>query len=269
MSRVRRYQNSELYERLAAEYVLGTLHGRALARFKKLLEERPYIQYSVDIWEKRFNSLGELQLVNSNMEIRPSAGVWEKIIAEVQTKQENSPGIFAQDHTKPAGLFARLGFWQAATVLSSLLLIFTVFMPMQKLMKSPAQQLGIIGAAPTFVAILESHENKPMMVTTGLQQQGLIQVRMGTMPDIPKSEDWMLWAIPKGGADPVPVGILQRDAMQTDLKITRKQWKENLQGIEMFGVTSEPRNAENGTPVLRIGGPSNPILYKGKCLEFT
>ncbi len=269
MSRVKRYQNPELYERLAAEFVLGTLHGRALARFKKLLEERPYIQYSVDTWEKRFNSLGDLQLTNVDNDVKPNAAVWKKIMAEVTSKQQHKSIAFEKGHSKAGGLFASLGFWKAATALSLLMFTVVIFMPMQNALQSPAQHTDIFGADPTFVAILESNEDKPMMVTTGIRKQGLIQVRMGAIPDIPKSEDWVLWAIPKGGASPVAIGILQRDALQTELRFTPKQWKEKLHETEMFGVSSQPRYSENSTPVLRIGGPSNPILYKGKCLEFT
>ncbi len=265
MSRVRRYQNPELYERLAAEYVLGTLHGRALARFKKLIAERPYIQYSVDIWEQRFNSLSDLQLVSNNKEIQPSAVVWKNIMAEIQPKRLNQPVATEQVLIKSGGLFARLGFWQAATAMLSLLLMVTIFAPIQ----DTTRDNGVTGVIPTFIAVLESDVAKPMMVTTGIRAQGLVQIRMGEMPKIPQSEDWMLWAIPKGGASPVPVGILQRDAMQTNLRFTQKQWKEKLQGTEMFGVTSQPRNFNNETPVLTIGGPKNPIMYKGKCLEFT
>lgn len=257
MPGIRRYQNPDLYEPLAAEYVLGTLKGGALKRFEQLLAERPYIQYSVDNWEKRFNSLGELQT-----EIKPSASVWKNIKAEIKadsrSQQPHQVGI-AESGVKSGGLLARLGFWQAATAALSILLTAAIMMPGQV-------RTTINSAEPTFVAILESQADKPMMVTTGMRKEGIIKVRMGEMPDIPQSEDWVLWAIPKNGGAPVHVGALQRDTMQTDFKVSRQKWAEKFQDVEMFGVTSEPRATETTSHEDK---PTTPIMYQGKCLEFT
>ena len=104
------------------------------------------------------------------------------------------------------------------------------------------------------------------MYTTGLKEAGLVEVRMAEMPKIPENEDWVLWAIPKNGATPVAVGTLLRDSMQTRIELTEQQWQQKMNGAEVFGVTSEPRDSNNPTNPLQK--PSGEIMYKGKCLEF-
>ncbi len=47
------YNRADLLDRLASEYVLGTLHGAARRRFDKLLIESPAARAAVHAWEQR------------------------------------------------------------------------------------------------------------------------------------------------------------------------------------------------------------------------
>ena len=47
------YRQPELCDRLAAEYVLGTLHGRARARMQQLLRDDLLLQARVAFWEHK------------------------------------------------------------------------------------------------------------------------------------------------------------------------------------------------------------------------
>jgi len=52
-----RYNNPQLREKLAAEYVIGTLRGRARARFQALLRYDPGLRAIVVEWEARLSPL--------------------------------------------------------------------------------------------------------------------------------------------------------------------------------------------------------------------
>jgi anti-sigma-K factor RskA len=54
---VARYANPELRDRLAAEFVLGTLRGRARARFQSLMRYDPALREAVAFWEARLTPL--------------------------------------------------------------------------------------------------------------------------------------------------------------------------------------------------------------------
>lgn len=246
MSRVKRYQNPEVYERLAGEYVLGTLRGGALRRFEHLMHERPYIRYAVDTWEDRLNPM-----VESLPGTIPDPGVWEKISKEIHISSRSRRPESATG--RGDGFWQSLGFWQAATALMSLLLAVVLLVPQQNHESLPM---------PSYLAVLESDAKIPMMVTMGDQSKRAVSVRIMEMPEIGENQDIQLWAIRENGEDPRPVGILQRDTMETHLSFSKPQWQENVKGAKMFAVSFEPKG---GSP---SGHPSGKMMYKGACLDF-
>ncbi len=52
-----KYDQPELINRLAAEYVLGTLHGKARVKFEKLMKQRKDIDQAVSRWETHFSDM--------------------------------------------------------------------------------------------------------------------------------------------------------------------------------------------------------------------
>ena len=69
-----KYQNPELQQRLAAEYVLGTLQGKARIRFEALMVEQPTLRRLVKAWEQRLAPLSSQIKAQPVPEI-----VWPKI----------------------------------------------------------------------------------------------------------------------------------------------------------------------------------------------
>ena len=63
-----------LRDALAAEYVLGTLHGLARRRFERLLPAHPALQRAVADWERRLN-----RLAVTSPSVSPSPQVWRTI----------------------------------------------------------------------------------------------------------------------------------------------------------------------------------------------
>src|SRR5215813_8278244 len=72
--RAMNYRNPELRERLAAEYALGTLRGRARRRFERLLADDADLRRLVEGWELRLNTLAETALA-----VTPPARLWQRI----------------------------------------------------------------------------------------------------------------------------------------------------------------------------------------------
>jgi anti-sigma-K factor RskA len=249
MSRVKRYQDPEVYERLAGEYVLGTLRGGALRRFERLMHERPYIRYAVDTWEDRLNPLAE-----SLPDTVPDPRVWKAISKGIKTSSRSQTGESAiQAAGKDTGFWQSLGMWQAATALMSVLLAVVVLMPQQKNNSMPM---------PSYVAVLESDSKTPMMVTMGDSTKRVVSVRIMQMPEVGDDQDIQLWAMRGHNQSPLPVGILQKDNMETQLSFSKPQWQENIKGAKMFAVSFEPKG---GSP---SGQPSGKMMYKGACLDF-
>ncbi|HTJ97300.1 MAG TPA: hypothetical protein VL381_07505, partial [Rhodocyclaceae bacterium] len=68
------YNKPELLDRLAAEYVLGTLQGPARRRFEKLKATLPATATSVREWEQR-----TARLADPVPAVAPSPQLWHKI----------------------------------------------------------------------------------------------------------------------------------------------------------------------------------------------
>ncbi len=248
---MKRYQNPELYELLSAEYVLGTLTGKARARFEKLMRERPYIQYSVDLWQDRFGSA-----VECLPDEKPSRHVWESIQKEIGyhhssvNTQQTQPAA-----TEPgwlAKLFGGSGVWKAATAVMSLVLATIVLSP-----EKPSRQM----AMPSYVAVLESDHQTPMMVTLGNNSKRVVSVRVMEMPQLTAEQDLQLWAVHAPKSAPIPIGLLRKDNMETQLQLSPSQW-QRIDGAKTFAISFEPKG---GSP---SGLPTGKMMYKGQCLDF-
>ena len=87
--------HAELADRLAAEYVLGTLNGGARRRFDALLPAHPVLRDAVAGWEKRL-----LPMALKSELVAPAPRVWTAI--------EDQLGWRAATKSSPW----RLRFWQ-------------------------------------------------------------------------------------------------------------------------------------------------------------
>ncbi|MDE2567125.1 MAG: hypothetical protein KGL50_15190, partial [Burkholderiales bacterium] len=76
------YAHPQLADALAAQYVAGTLRGRARDRFETLLPSHPALQRAVDDWQRRL-----MPLTAVLPEQRPPGRVWQAIQARLWPPQ--------------------------------------------------------------------------------------------------------------------------------------------------------------------------------------
>jgi len=79
--------NRELVDRLAAEYVLGTLRGRARRRFERWLVS-PQVRVMVNDWEQRLSGLEP-----SLQKVTPPARVWQGIEGRLELGRSRRPAV--------------------------------------------------------------------------------------------------------------------------------------------------------------------------------
>ena len=65
------YQHPELQKRLAAEYVLGSLQGKARLRFERLMVEQPSLRRLVAAWDTEVIAVVQLVDVSDGMHAHP------------------------------------------------------------------------------------------------------------------------------------------------------------------------------------------------------
>ena len=89
------YCRPEFADRLASEYVLGTLRGPARRRLEALLPAHPALRTAVDAWQRRL-----MPLATAVKPIDPSPAVWQRVQAR----------LFAD--VQPVKPTAQLPWWQ-------------------------------------------------------------------------------------------------------------------------------------------------------------
>jgi anti-sigma-K factor RskA len=167
--------NRELVDRLAAEYVLGTLRGRARRRFERWLLS-PQVGALVKSWEGRLAGL-EPQLTP----VTPPAEVWRGI--------ENKLDLRGRKR-RPAMR------WMA---IAASLIFFVV--------------LGVYVVQPTKTAQLTQQsllQADPQTIYWRVEVLGEnqeISLHVHQVHDLPPGKSHELWALPEGGA-PVSLGLM-------------------------------------------------------------
>src|SRR4051812_7202016 len=97
------YGRSDLADRLAADYVLGTLRGAARRRFEALLPAHVELRRATAAWQERL-----MPLTGAIEPVQPSGDVWRRISDRLDRRK-----------SVVAGAWQRLSFWRSLTAFAS------------------------------------------------------------------------------------------------------------------------------------------------------
>ena len=227
--------NEPLRERLAAEYVLGTLRGRARRRFEGVMHDDAALRRTVREWNERLGAMAELVPA-----VQPRARVWRAIEARLGVRPAAAGWQFWRHGS--------LAFWRTLTVASSavaalLLLNVTAFRD-----EAPAV---------SDVATLANEEAQAALVVTADRERKLLRVRVLAAAPLTPQQVLQLWAVSRGG-QPRSLGLLG-SGRELTLPLTAGAIGED---VAMLAVSVEPLG---GSPDPK--GPSGPILYKGSWVN--
>ena len=226
------YENPELRDRLAAEYVLGTMPRLARRRFERLIAEDPMLDRVVAEWVERLAPIDQAMA-----EVTPPARVWQAIERHLLIGREAA--------AEAKGWFASLVLWRGATIAAGIAVAALFFY----IAALPAPQ------APTVVAVLSDDSGEPRWIALGGPRRAEISIdAIRPFPDDP-AHSFELWGIANGPAR--PLGLLQRRPGQR--LILEAALLPPPGGV--LAVSVEP---PNGSP---SGLPTGPVLYKGKILN--
>ena len=229
--------NPALVERLAAEYVLGSLRGGARRRFETLLAQNATMRRTVAEWQDRIMPLGQF-----SPSVTPPPALWRRI----ESRLGLAPAAWWQQR------LASLNFWRnlsvASTALASVLLAVLLLQP-----EAPIT---------SYVATLEDDQAQTVALVTGDSRKQEMRVKLIKAPALTAEQTLELWAVPKQG-NPRSLGLvaLQR-ASDGSLRLPLPA---NLtpQTVPLLAISLEPKG---GSP--NPNGPSGPILFKGAWLQL-
>ncbi|MAL99614.1 MAG: hypothetical protein CL583_14315 [Alteromonadaceae bacterium] len=235
----------ERIEKLAAEYVLGSLQGSARARFERWMMESYSVRQEVWYWEAHFSSLNEA--VN---ELQPSAGVWEGISQRLWRAQAPLPDSSGGERVSRLPDRGRLWrSWSLVATAASLLLALALTL---NLIEQPS-------AEPPLMAAITSAEQTEWIFNTGAERGQLLTRAVSAVPAAP-DKDYELWVLPRSG-DPVSLGIIQADGQRMVIHLTEEQRQQLLESRKL-AISLEP---EGGSP---SGVPTGPVLHVTELLSL-
>ena len=231
---------------LAGEFVLGVLdtpqHREVQARLER---DRAFAQRVAE-WERRLAPwLADIQPVE------PPAQVWARICLRLGWQDSEPP---------PASFWQSLGFWRAATALSTLVAVAAIVWTLQ-IVRTPTpppfargQPPAPAGAGAKPVTPLDHDDGTPgWLASVDLTHGTVLIVPVPTAPD-PQGRVTELWLIPAGKA-PRSLGLVSIDKSNT--VTVPEDVRAALVAGSVLAVTLE---SAAGVP---HAAPTGPIIAKG------
>ncbi len=226
------YRDPQRVDALAAQYVLGTLRGRARDRFVRLLRTERGLADAVNAWEERLLPFSE-----SLSPIEPPARVWLQILSRIQPGRSSS--------TQPASIWADVRLWRGLTLAA-----FATAMALAIVLLSPPPER----TDQALVAVLAGQDARPVLIASVDRTGRTLSIKPVTPLQLDPDRALELWALPRGGA-PRSLGLISAsDVVQIPLTGPADS---ALAQVPALAVSLEPRG---GSPT---GLPTGPVLYSG------
>jgi len=208
-------RNRMLMDRLAAEFVLGTLRGRARRRFERWRTSSAMIAELCGEWEQRLAPLAQ--------RLRPIA-----------PPPETLPKIRRRLGLLPPPALR----WTAAAAVVALLIAMLAYWP--------ATQAPL----PDRIALINAPSGQVQWRVEIYTQRARMVVRSPGLAAKPSNRDYELWALPAGGAAPVSLGVMPVRG-EAALALNERQ-RQALAHAQKVAVSVEPLG---GSPTGQPTGP--------------
>ena len=230
-----RYDDGELQDLLAADFVLGTMTGGARRRFLALEAERPDLAHCRQRWEQHFAPWSE-GLAPVDVPVR----VWKRLSADIV-----SPARPAAE-----GWLDRLGLWRGLTAAFAVAtLALVALFTLQPPAPDPDAYVAVIG---------ESATQPKWLVRVDAPARTLRVTAVGEL-QLAADKTYQLWMLPGGDANPVSLGLLPlSDELTANLSALKASI---LRKAGALAVSIEPAG---GSP---IDVPTGPVVFSAALIR--
>jgi anti-sigma-K factor RskA len=240
------YERTELLDKLAAEYVLGTLTGPARRRFERLVRTSPGAAKAVVAWQRRL-----MPLACSLPDAMPPERVWRGIEQRLD------------DSTIPARPRRRWGDFLRPVAMLALGLVMGVTFGLGLMQQWPPPASSPVaiehGVLPeSYVGVLTDAGGEAALLAGSRRQGKELFVKLVKPLAPPPGQVAVLWALPVKGA-PFPLGVVPASNKST---LTMADTSERL----LNQVTRLGVSFETGLPGPRMA--PGPFVLQGHCVKL-
>jgi anti-sigma-K factor RskA len=216
-------------DRLAAEYVLGTLEGEERREAEHLEESDREFQMAVTQWRSRFAEIDQTASPQS---------------AQPRTIRNATSAAVSSPHPAILALHRSLSFWRTAAIagaFASLLLALGVGLLATRAAREPV-----------LIAVLLTNENRPAAIVNAFANGNAEFIPLEGL-QIPAGQALEVWAIPGANQNPISVGVVNQ-LRSLRLNLDRVP---GLRPDQVIAISVEP---PQGSPT---GQPTGPVIVKG------
>ena len=241
------YLLPERLERLAREYALGTLAGPARRRFERVLRNAPAAARAVGAWQERLGGLA-----GAVPAMQPGESVWRALEQRLFTRSSLRA---------PQGPLQWLGSLLSARALGGVLAGALLCVALLRF------QPGLIGLEPqsevlpqSYVGLLTDSAGVPTVLASSKRHGRLMTVKLLQPVAIPAGSVAQLWALPKDGGAPFPVGVVPGSGTGS---VALADTSEAL----FFNVSRLAVSIE-AAPAKPSDKPSGDFVLSGACVKL-
>jgi anti-sigma-K factor RskA len=241
------YDRPELRDRLAAEYVLGTLQGRARKRYQRLMRDDFKIRAEVMRWEQRLMPMG-----TSLSEPAPAERMWRGIEKRIGGPE---PRRDAQVSWLERWFGVRtLAPLAAGIVVGVMAMLFaTQFGEVSRVAVPKGRVLP-----ESYAGILQNDKGVATILISSLRNGRTADVKVLNPIKLGADQALQLWAISREGAA-FSLGVIPAQGKsQIELPGTSEQLLAN---VTELAVSVERKGTSPAAP-------SQPYLLRGPCAKF-
>lgn len=231
------YLKEERLNALAAEYVVGTLRGKARLRYQKLMMQYQAVTDATAQWEQYLTGFAE-----NLPPITPPEHVWEQIqiklghktapktdVSSQVTDSETNTGNVVDFAREKQARWKQLSFLSTAAALILAVLLF-VMQP------TPVPEVS-------HIAVVNNADNTPLWVIE--VSDTTMNVKVTDAFIALKDKDYELWMVPANGEAPISLGLMPE--ANGDIRATPDILLD--QRIAALAVSLEaPGGSVTGTP---------------------
>jgi anti-sigma-K factor RskA len=233
------YDNPQLISALAAEYVLGTLRGKARERFEALKFENENVVKEIKYWESHLNGMAlhlqpiePREYVLQNIQQRLGFVSAENSASDVPLNT-GSVKQFTQHKTTQKGKHTVWKWWSGLATAAALILAVLVSTNIKVDTTQQVQSLAVI-----------SNEEAQVLWSIDVLAND-IRVKVTSFVPSLVNNDYQLWIVPASGAAPISIGVMQQSG---EFYLSKPVEFDNID-IAALAVSKEPKGGSpNGAP---------------------
>lgn len=225
------YERTELLDRLAGAYALGTLRGPALRRFRKLMLQSPQIRQATLRWESQLAELAQVVPPQT-----PPAKTWAHIETRLGWVRKPVPS-------------SRWSWLKPATVLSVGLMVGIGVVRMQPETFVSLDTLAEREQAlpQSYIGLLLDGQNRATVLASSTRHGTHMTIKLLRPIEVPVGKVLQLWAFPQDktgkALTPFPVGVVPASGKGGSLEMTASA-ERLLSNVSRLSVTVQDHPAQ-------------------------